>query len=50
MNTLFIKNGKELLTIILNTDINNEVTDRIINDYLDTYLGCDWWISEGWEI
>lgn len=50
METLFIQTKQELKTFILNTKIPSELTDRIVNDLLDLYPNCDWWIEEGWVL
>jgi len=50
METLFIQTTKELKHFILNTKIPSELTDKIVNDLLDLYPNCDWWIEDGWKL
>jgi hypothetical protein len=50
METLFIQTTTELKHFILNTKIPSELTDRIVNDLIDLYPNCDWWIEEGWKL
>ena len=48
METLFIQTKKELKHFILNTQIPSQTTDKFVNDLLNTYPDCDWWIKDGW--
>ena len=50
METLFIQTKQELKTFILNTEIPSKLTDGIVNDLLDLYPNCDWWIEDGWVL
>jgi hypothetical protein len=50
MKTLFIQTATELKHFILNTKIPSELTDRTVNDLIDLYPNCDWWIEEGWKL
>ena len=50
METLFIQTATELKHFILNTKIPSELTDRIVNDLIDLYPNCDWWIEGGLEV
>ena len=49
METLFIQTATELKTFMLNTKTPSKLIDRIVNDLIDLYPNCDWWIEEGWK-
>jgi|SaaInlV_120m_DNA_3_1039746.scaffolds.fasta_scaffold05810_2 hypothetical protein len=49
METLFIQTKKELKPFILNTEASPKLIDKVVNDLLDLYPNCDWWIEEGWK-
>ena len=49
METLFIQTKTELKPFILNTETSPKLIDKVVNDLLDLYPNCDWWIEEGWK-
>jgi hypothetical protein len=49
MQTLFIQTKVELKPFILNTETSPKLIDKVVNDLLDLYPNCDWWIEEGWK-
>ncbi len=49
METLFIQTATELKTFVLNTKTSSKLIDKVVNDLLDLYPNCDWWIEEGWK-
>ena len=49
MQTLFIQTNTELKPFILNAETSPKLIDKVVNDLLDLYPNCDWWIEEGWK-
>jgi len=51
MHTLFIKTKTETKSIMLNTNaLPEKYIDNLVNEWLDSYPDCDWWIDEGYHI
>ena len=51
MHTLFIKTKTETKSIMLNTNaLPEKMIDNLVNEWLNSYPDCDWWIDEGYHI
>ena len=48
MHTLIVKTNNGLKKVLLNTKLKESFVDKVVNEVLDCYPDCEWWIEEGW--
>ena len=50
MHTLYIETNKGVSYYLINTSVSDDFAEKQINEILDRYPNCNWWLEDGYKI